>query len=351
MKILVIAPSWIGDTVLAQPLFKRLHEKYPKLVLDVLAPPWVSAVLECMPEVSTIIDNPFGHGELKLFERIKFAKKLASQNYDQVIVLPNSWKSALIPFFAKIPLRAGFLGEMRYGLLNRIHKLDEKTLPRMVERFAQLAQAPGKELIQPIPHPKLICPENDIQQVLSSLEPVLLGYGATRLTQPTNLPKEVGKVAVFCPGAEYGPAKRWPAQYFAELARLLKKQGYQVCLIGSPNDQALGDEIENLSEKSCINLCGKTNLKQAMALISLADIAVTNDSGLMHIAAALDRKLIAIYGSSSPAFTPPLSQQARIVKIDIECSPCFKRECPLGHFKCMKNLLPSRILEEIFRLN
>jgi heptosyltransferase-2 len=156
-------------------------------------------------------------------------------------------------------------------------------------------------------------------------------------------------VAVFCPGAEYGPAKRWPAAYFAEIAQRLQHQGYAVWLIGSAKDKEVSDKIIALGNSECRNLCGGTDLTDAIALLSCAQLVISNDSGLMHLAAALDRPMLALFGSSSPQFTPPLSTQAHVIKLDIECSPCFKRECPLGHFNCMKQLTPDLVWDKLQR--
>ena len=329
-RILVIGPSWIGDTVLAQPLFKRLHERFPGLMLDVLAPKWTLPLLERMPQVHSAIVSPFAHGEFNLFGRFRLARELAKKKYDQAIVLPNSWKSALVPFFAGIPVRTGFVGEKRYLLLNDARKLDESALPTMAERFAQLAERSGMALKRPLAHPRLHVDEERSR-------------GARQdLTVFVESP-----VAVLCPGAEYGPAKRWPAKYFAELAKKLNRSGYDVWLVGSPRDATIGEEILIASDGSCQNLCGKTDLGMAIDLLACASLVITNDSGLMHIAAALDKPMIAIYGSSSPAFTPALSEKAKVVKLDIECSPCFQRECPLGHFNCMMQLTPEHVLQHL----
>jgi lipopolysaccharide heptosyltransferase II len=335
VRILIVAPSWIGDTLLAQPLLRRLHEKFGRARIDALAPPWCGPLLARIPEINEVIASPFAHGELKLRARWKLARELAKRHYNHAIVLPNSFKSALIPFFADIPLRAGYAGEFRYGLLNLVHKLDRSKLPLMAERYAQLAEKPGA----PLPRPLL--------PVQLQVDPINTARTTARLGLDRSRP-----VAVFCPGAEYGPAKRWPARHFATLARELAERNYAIWLIGSDKERDLGEEISAQSAGVCANLCGKTDLASAIDLISCARLVVSNDSGLMHIAAALSKPLIALYGSSSPAHTPPLSLAtrpglARIVKIDIACSPCFARECPLGHFKCMNDLLPVKVLAEI----
>ena len=327
MKILIVAPSWIGDSILAQPLFMRLHERQPGLQLDVLAPAWTRQLYARMGEVGRVIDNPFAHGELKLLERWRLGRRLAAEDYEEAIVLPNSWKSALVPRFAGIPVRTGFLGEARWGLLNRVHRLDETRAPQLAQRYALLAENPDEFARRPLPQPHLS--STPAQQSAARAALGLAGDDAP---------------IVFCPGAEYGPAKRWPAQHFAALARQLVGP---VWLVGSDKDRAAGAEIEALSGGAAKNLCGRTTLEQAIDLIACSRQVVANDSGLMHVAAALDRPLAALYGSSSPAYTPPLSPRATIISLNLPCSPCFQRVCPLGHFKCLTDLAPDRVLARL----
>ena len=346
IRILVVAPNWIGDALLAQPLFARLHKRLPGVVIDALAPPWTAPVMKRMPEISDVIPSPFRHGELRLKDRWYLGRSLR-QRYDEAIVLPNTFKSALIPFFADIRLRVGFTGESRYGLLNVVHKLKEERLPLMAERYAQLAENPGEEVVRPLEPVRLRVDEANLLITLARL-------GLTR-ARP---------VAVFCPGAEYGPAKRWPERHFAALAQRLAARGRAVWLIGSDKDQAIGEEIVSLSASgpggpgdAAINLCGRTDLASAIDLISAAEVVVSNDSGLMHVAAALGRPLVALYGSSDSRHTPPLAPiyatedlqaKAKIVEISgLECRPCFQRECPLGHFRCMNDITPEQVLQDI----
>ncbi len=325
-KILVIAPSWIGDTVLAQPLFRRLHEQEKNLILDVLAPSWTLPVLQCMPEVHETLCNPFGHGEIKLRARWRFAKNLEQRAYDHAIVLPNSWKSALIPFFAGIPKRTGYIGEMRWGLLTHRYRLDKAILPLMVQRFTALA---GGDL-SPTAHPTLTLP-NELR--LATLKKFNLG--------------DAKPIAALCIGAEYGPAKRWPEKHFAALARQLGDRGYRCILVGSAKDIGVANTIHQLSDGVGENFCGKTNLSEAIALLASSQLIVSNDSGLMHIGAALNRPLLALFGSSSPAFTPPLSDKAVTLSLQLACSPCYQRVCPLGHFNCMENMTPALVMDKI----
>lgn len=329
-KALVVAPSWIGDTLLAQPLFRRLHARHAGLVLDAFAPEWAAPVLARMGEVRRVIPNPFAHGEFNLAGRWRTGRELAREGYDTAIVLPNSWKSALVPFFAGIPLRIGFRGEARHVLLNRIHRLDAAALPQLAQRYALLAEDIGTTAPAPLAAPQLAVDATTVRATLAAL-----GLDAAR------------PPVIFCPGAEYGPAKRWPAAHFAELGRRLAQTDFSVWIVGSAKDAPIGAEIAQLSGGACRNLCGRTDLGQAIDLLSCARLVVSNDSGLMHVAAALQRPLVALYGSSSTTYTPPLSPQARLVSLGLECSPCFRRECPLGHLKCLNDLSPERVLGEI----
>ena len=316
-RILVVAPNWIGDALMAQPLFARLHEKLPGLELDVLAPQWIAAVARRMPEVREVIPAPFRHGALELRSRWKIGRELRARGYDQAIVLPNTWKAALVPFFADIPLRSGYVGESRYGLLNLLYR---KNGGSMLEHYARLSEPPGSKLKQPLPAPHLrVAP----QEIAAAKRRFAIA----------------GEYAVLCPGAEYGPAKRWP--YFGELA---KRLDLPVVLLGSANDRPAAEGIPGR------NLVGATTLDDAIALIAGARFVVSNDSGLMHIAAALGRPQVALFGSSSPRHTPPASDAARVLWLALECSPCFARECPLGHFRCMNEMTVDMALGAIQNL-
>jgi len=330
-RILVVAPSWVGDALLSQPLLTRLKQQDPRSRIDILAPGWALPIFRRMPEVSETLESPFAHGELALGKRWRIARSLRADRYDRAYVLPNSFKSALVPMFAGIPERIGLIGELRQWLLTDARRLDERALRLMVERFAWLADAADAALTRPVPRPQLRVTEAERAQLRRRL-----GLAAA------------GRVACFCPGAEYGPAKRWPAQFFGELAQGLGAEGYAVWLVGSAKERDIGDVISG-SCATAVNLCGRTTLDDAVVALSCADLVVSNDSGLMHVAAALDRPMIALYGSSSPSFTPPLSDRAHVVKHEVPCSPCFQRVCPLKHFDCMMKLAPSRVLDEIHR--
>ncbi|WP_455206358.1 lipopolysaccharide heptosyltransferase II [Kaarinaea lacus] len=329
-KILVVGPAWVGDMVMAQSLFITLRQTYPEAEIDVLAPAWSEPILNRMPEVRSAITQPVGHGEFGLLARYRLGKQLRRQCYDVAIVLPRSFKSALVPFFARIPKRIGYKGEMRYGLIDDMRKLDKSVLTQTVQRFVALGVAGNTQLPPSIPEPKLSIDRGHQQALLQKL-------GLT-LEQP---------VVGMMPGAEYGPAKRWPEAYFAGVADYLLDNGYQVWLLGSEKDQVYADMIQKTAKQSVVNLCGKTSLQDVVDLMAAVQLAITNDSGLMHIAAAVGCPLIAIYGSSTPAYTPPLTRRARVIYEGLSCSPCFERECPLGHTQCLKMITVDKVTKAV----
>jgi heptosyltransferase-2 len=319
--MLIVGPSWLGDAVMMGALIERLaaHGR----TITVLTPAHLEALVARLPGVDATIVNPFAHGALKLGARAAFGRSLRGR-YDQAFVLPHSWKSALVPLFAGIPRRTGFVGEARYLVLNDARPLDETALPRMVDRFALLADPPGRKTPTSSPIPKLTAEPADTAAARTKF-----GLGE-------------GRAVALCVGAEYGPAKRWPAANVAGLARRLTEAGIAAWLLGGPGDTDLGAEIAALAP-GAVDLTGRTSLVEAADLIAGADAVVSNDSGLMHVAAAMGRPLVALYGSSSPIFTPPLSERAVILSENLECSPCFQRICPLGHFNCLTNLSPDRV--------
>ena len=325
-RILIVAPSWVGDAILSEPLVALLREPYEDPIVDVLVNAWCAPVYARMRGIRRIIENPIGHGRLDLAGRRRLARTLKGEGYSHAFVLPNSWKSALVPYLAGIPKRVGYRGEARFGLLTDARPLDRKAMPRLVERFAALAVARGA--LVPLPP-----------------SPVLVPDTANRAAAMRALHLKTDRpVVILCPGAEFGAAKRWPPNQFAELAAMFLADGLQVWIVGSPNDRIAADAVLNsLGENMhrVRDLTARTDLGTAIDVLSSASLVVSNDSGLMHAAAAVGVPLVSLFGSSSPAYTPPLSPLARIAKIDIACSPCFKRECPLGHFRCMRELKPA----------
>ncbi len=327
-RVLIVAPSWVGDAILSEPLVALIRDPFVDPLVDVLVPSWCAPVYRRIRGIRKIIESPFEKGRLDLRERRGLGVELRREKYSRALVLPNSWKSALAPWFARVPRRTGYLGEARFGLLNDARRLDVKALPRLVDRFAALAGSAGEHVPFP-PAPALVPDRANLMAAIRAL----------RLK--TDRP-----VAVLCPGAEYGPAKRWPPHYFAELAAMFLREGSAVWIVGSPNDKiaanavvaALGKDVDKVRD-----LTGRTDLGTAIDLLSVASLVISNDSGLMHAAAAVGVPLVALFGSSSPVYTPPLSPIAQVAKIEIACSPCFQRECPLGHFRCMRELLPRAV--------
>ncbi len=337
-KTLIIGPSWVGDMVMAQSLFKLIREKPGRQYLAVMAPDWSQPLLSRMPEVDEIMDLPLAHGELALGKRRAIGRSLRDRQFDNAIVLPNSFKSALIPFHARIPRRVGWRGELRDLLLTDCRRLDKDALPLMVQRFAALAFEAGAAAPRDFPAPELAIDQDNLQ---ASLE-------AFQLQQQR-------PILALAPGAEFGDSKQWPAEHFASLANAMLVQGWQVWIFGSANDALAAEsilaDIEPQFLDHCHNLAGATSLGQAIDLLSLAETVVSNDSGLMHIAAALQRRLVAVYGSTSSEFTPPLAEQVELLATDIECRPCFKRVCPYGHRRCLTELLPEKAIQAVKDLN
>lgn len=331
-RTLIIGPAWVGDMIMAQCLFKTIKQLQPDTLIDVMAPSWTLPLLERMTEVNQGLILPLAHGDWGFRRRMAIGKSLRSSSYDQSIVLPNSWKSAVIPWAAKIPVRTGWLGEQRYFLLNDHRALDKARYPLMIERFVALALDPDQPLPEKIPYPEFSIRSDFVEAAIQK----------HRLDLSSQQP-----IIALSPGAEFGPSKRWPARHFASVADHFLQKGWAVWIFGSPKDVPISEDIQRLVNQRCVNLVGKTNLAEAIDLLSLASAAVSNDSGLMHVASALSIPQVVVYGSTSPAFTPPLSEQAKIVSTSIECAPCFKRECPLVHHRCMKELSPSKVLAEL----
>jgi heptosyltransferase-2 len=347
----------VGDAILSLPLLADLQRA--GRTLDVLALPSVAAVYRCSPSVQTVHEVAFSRGKLQWRLRRRIASDLRGQ-YEMAVVLPNSLKSALIPWFAGIPLRRGMIGEARYGLIN-----DRRKPPaRPIQSSAPSGRAQRAPMIahylQLADHPRQP----------ADIDP--LGNDRPRLTLPANLalPVASGPLLVLCPGAEYGPAKQWPAEYFSQTAALWLSRSprHQVVVLGSPKEQALSDAIRQQTlvmmqsaatagsgptdsgaadGKRISSLAGQTTLLDAFRWIAIADHVISNDSGLMHAAAALDTPVIALFGSTDPTHTPPNSDRAEILHLDLPCGPCFKRRCPLGTTACLRDISPFQVLTRI----
>ncbi len=330
-KVLIVGPSWVGDMVMAQSLCIDLKSFNPDIEIHMLAPAWTAALVDRMPEVTSLIAVDFKHGELGLLKRWRLARSLATQGFTQAIVLPNSLKAALVPWLAGIPQRTGWLGEQRFLLLNDYRRLDKNAWPMTVQRFVALGLPEGAA-VRPrddIPAPALKAEQSEVERLRKKLG--LL---------------ENKSVLALCPGAEFGASKQWPIAHYAEVASQYLAKDWSVWLLGSANDAQSCAEINRLVGGQAKELAGKTSLPEVVDLLSAANLVVSNDSGLMHIAAALQIPLVAVYGSTDPGHTPPLSPNHKIAWLALECSPCFARECPLEHLNCLHQLSPDQVIAD-----
>ena len=334
MKILVVGPSWVGDSVMAQTLYKRIKKELPSSQIDVMSPHWSLSLLERMPEVCKKIVSPFSHGETKLFERYKLGQGLKKENYDRAIILTNSLKSSLIPYFARIGVRTGWLGEFRYGLINDIRSSKKLKKSLMVEKFAALSLYEENYSIENLTFPEL---EINFANQRNFLEEFSIDYSKNTMA--------------ICPGAEFGPSKRWPAEYYAEIAKFYVNKGWNVLCIGSKNDEDIGMGIGSLNNlrnnESFINLTGKTSLQDAIDILAFTEKVVTNDSGLMHIAAAVKTPLVALYGPSSPEYTPPLISKKKILRKTQGYEKVRYGSNEKGYHQSLLDIKPEEVLDAL----
>jgi heptosyltransferase-2 len=329
-RLLIVGPSWVGDMVMAQSLFISLRQENPEVEIDVVAPDWSRPLLDRMPEVREAIELPVAHGELHLATRWQVGRSLAGQGYQRAIVLPRSIKSALVPFFAGIPRRTGFRGEHRYGLINDMRPYDPLAARPMVTWYLILGLPPSRPAPEGIPYPRIRVDEENRQRLVNELD------------------LDLDRPAIGCiPGAEYGPAKAWPLESYGELTRRLAPEGFQFWILGSEGEREAGERIRAASGGAATNLCGRTRLEDAADLLSLTSIVVSNDTGLMHVAAAVGSRVVAIFGSSSPRYTPPLTDTATVLYLDLDCSPCFERRCPFDHYRCLREITVESVLSAV----
>lgn len=342
-KYLIIGPSWLGDMVMAQSLFMLLRKKHPKAVIHVTALPFCVPLVKRMPEVDKVIPIPFGHGQLRVLARRRFGRALAAEHYTEALILPHSFKSALIPFFAGIPVRRGWLGESRHFVLNQIWK-NKKPFPLMVDQYRALAWDPKDE---------------DAPRSSDGIEQKLLPALSTDLENAKDVYARLGggsteKILALCPGASYGPAKKWPAESFAAVASWWIGRGGRAVIMGAGKERddaaAILSALPPEVKAGCLDLTGKTAITDSVDLMGLAEAVLTNDSGLMHVAAATGRPVVAVFGSSTPGYTPPLTEKTEILQTDIKCRPCFRRTCKYGHYKCLRDITPEMAEDALLKL-
>jgi heptosyltransferase-2 len=332
-KILVVGPAWVGDMVMAQAFFKAIQEVYGDCLIDVVAPEWSGPILKRMPEIRRMICLPVAHGKLGLAIRWRLAKALRSECYDEAFVMPRSFKSALLPWFARIPKRTGHLGEMRYGVLTKRYVLAQNKARPNVCNYLQLLGL-----------------DKDILSITAHYAPKLQIDEANRQRLQQRFPAFRNKTLIaVMPGAEFGLSKQWPIESYVHLAESLQNSDVQVIVLGSSKERELGDRIS--ASSGALNLAGETTLDDAIDVLSLCTIAVTNDSGLMHVAAAVGCKVVAIYGSTTPEYTPPLTPAARVLYLHLACSPCWERICRYGHYRCVKDISVRRVIDAVKKLS
>ena len=334
MKILIVGPSWVGDAVMAQSLYKIIKDSNPQSKIDVLSPEWSLGILNRMDELDDLICSPFDHGDLRIKDRVRFGYSLRDRSYDQAIVLTNSLKSSFIPFTANIPKRTGWLGEMRYGFINDIRKVNKNKHKLMVEKFSCLSINPLVENNYEIPWPSL-------RVDLINLSKLLKKYSFEQSHE---------SIAI-CPGAEFGPSKRWPANYYAEVIRHYLSKNWQVFILGSKNDlpvaKAIEDQVPSENKALLFNFTGQTSIEDAVDILSTCDLVLTNDSGLMHVAAAVNVKLLALYGPTSPKFTPPLSKKAKVIQKIEGYEKTREGELEEGYHYGLSMIKPEEVLDSL----
>ena len=317
--------------VMAQALYKALCMNSTSAEIHVVAPEWLRPLLTRMPEISNIFDLNIAHGELGISKRYSLGKTLRSEEYDQAIVLPRSFKSALIPWFAKVSKRIGDIGEFRHGLLTDTFPSNrDKEIPNVCNYLRYIGVEASINDVKQNYAPRLSIDEGNQRQLLGQFD----------------LSTEAPIVACMV-GAEYGPSKQWPHEHFSNLIDLLCDQGIQICILGSKKDAQAGEKIQALCKQAVINLCGKTSLTDVVDILAACDVAVSNDSGLMHIAAAVDTPVLAMYGGTTPAYTPPLHEKAKSFYVKLACSPCWQRTCQYHHYRCLTDILPNDVFKEV----
>ncbi len=320
-RALVIAPQWMGDAVMSNSLIQLLARDYQ---VDVLCASWLKPIYQGMAEVNQVIALDLQHGKLQLGLYWQTAKQLRG-HYQACYIIPRKLKAALIPWLAKIPQRVGYLGESRYGLINRRirseaeHKLWVQKICALYDKQAASQQS--------YPLPKLQTNAQNKEKWLQQLKP------------------DKAPLVALMPGASYGPSKQWPVEQFHQAVKILHPE-HNIVILGGKKEQQIGEQIKQGFDTGVSNLCAKTSLQDAVDILSISDFCISNDSGLMHVAAASGCFVKALYGSSSPDYTPPLTDNKQIFSDKLDCKPCFERRCRYGHYHCWQKVTPKRVLEQ-----
>ena len=325
-KTLIIGPNWLGDIILSIPLLKSLRSKGHHITY--MAPKSYQPIINKIKEIDLFIPTSFTSGKLEFRKRRVLGHSLR-QTFDQSYILPNSWKSAHIAYAAKIPHRAGFLGEVRWGMLTHIHRKPLDPLISTAQKFLSLSGAS----LTPEYYPQLQINNEQQQKLINT-------YGLN--------PHK--KILALCPGAIFGPSKRWPLYHFISLTTFFPTHEWDIYLFGGPLEKNLADEFSSRCPREFYNFVGKLSLDEMTDLLSLASVSVTNDSGLLHVSAALNLKIVALYGSTHPKIAPPLCKHHRIHYLNLPCQPCKKRICPLSHLKCLHDVTAEEVYQSIEQL-
>jgi heptosyltransferase-2 len=324
--ILLVPYMWIGDFVRCHTVVRLLNQRFPGYPIDVLTTSMVAPLLDYMPGVRNGIVVDLPRTRLAFGQHRALAKRLRAEGYGRALIMPRTWKSALAPALAGVPLRTGFVGEARFGLVNDL-RFGEGRLPRMVDRCATLALPAGAEAPSRWPLPELKVSATELRAWREQL----------------GLAPDGRPVVALAPGA-VGPSKRWPAAYYAELAQRLAAEGTWVWVIGGPGEREIAAQIVRSDRGDIRDLTGP-DLRNAILALAAASTAVSNDSGLLHVAAALGTAAVGIFGPTSPWHWAPLNPIAAVIETasQLPCRPCHKPVCRLGHHLCMRDISVDQV--------
>jgi len=327
--ILIIPYMWIGDFVRGHTVVRVLRERWPNRPVDLLTSSLCAPLVDYMPGVRQGIVWDLPRSRLALARQWGLAALLRARNYRTALVMPRTWKAAIAPTLAGIPERVGFVGELRFGLIN-CWRWGEKALPRFIDKNAALALPDGAALPPEWPVPQLRLPAGEAERWRQDK-----GLGA-------------GPAIAFAPGS-VGASKRWT--YYPQAARMLADRGFDVWVIGGPGEKALASEIVATGGQRVRDLTG-TDLRNGILAMAAANVAVSNDSGLMHIAAALATPTIGIFGPTSPYHWAPLNGLAATVQTStvVPCQPCHRPVCKLNNHRCMRDIPAADVVETIRRV-
>lgn len=332
-RLLIRSTNWIGDAIMTTPAVRAIRRNFPNARISMLAKPWVAPVFAHSPHVDEIIVFDAGGRHAGVFGTLRLAKDLRKGRYDAAILLQNAIEAAIIAFLAGIPRRIGFDTDGRRLLLTHpVHRTKAIKAIHQTGYYLKILEGAGMTAGRPT--------------LELHLDPADTRRAAQMRAEFGIAP---GRPLIgLNPSATFGPAKQWFPERYAALGDLLNKElGALILIFGGPSDRELGRTITGLMSAPAIDLSGRTSLGEAMALIDRCTAFVTNDSGLMHVAAALGTPLVAVFGSTNWTTTSPFSDTSRIVRVPIACSPCMQPVCPLGHMNCMRQVSVAMVADAV----